>query len=124
MNSVRIEAVDPLGKLLRLQTVSASRYRSATVGPPRRRPAALFGGGLARSLANGEVLIEGGLLKGSAPPTVRKVWSSRSGCRRREALMAVNCSKGSASGPAKVEVLRRCRNASGDAGGGLAPRPQ
>ncbi len=39
-----IEAIDPLGKCLGLQTGSASRHGSAIVGPPRRRPPALFGG--------------------------------------------------------------------------------
>ncbi len=124
VNSVSIETVDPLGKFLGLQTVSASRHGSAIVGPPRRRPAALIGGGLARSLVNGKVLIESGLLRGSAPSTVRTVWSSGPGCRRREALMAVSCSKGWVRGPAKEDVLRRCRNVSGDAGGGLATRPR
>jgi hypothetical protein len=45
VNSVSNEVVDPLGKFLGLQTVSASRHGSAIVGPPRRRPAALFGRG-------------------------------------------------------------------------------
>jgi hypothetical protein len=124
VNRVSVEAVDPPREFLGLQTVSASRHGSAIVGTPRRRPAALFGVGLARSLVNGEVVIEGGLLKGSAPPTVRKVWSSGPGCRRRETLMAVRCSKGRVSGPAKEDVLRRCRKVSGDAGGGLAARPR
>jgi len=81
-----IEAIDPLGKCLGWQSGSASRLGSAVVGPPGRRLATLFSGGLARSLFSGEVLIEGGLLKGSAPPTMRKVWSSGRRCRRRDGV--------------------------------------
>ena len=124
MNSLSVEAMDPLGKLLELQVVSVSRVGSTLIGPAGRRLATLFGGGLDRSLFDGKVLVESELLKGSAPPTVRKVWSSGRRCRRREALVGVRTSKGPVSGPAKVDILRWCKTMTGDAGDGLAATPR
>ena len=119
-----VEAIDPWGKFLGWQTASASRLGSALAG---LRGGVLWlcsGGGLARSVFNGELLIEGGLPKGSAPSTVRKVWSGGRRCRRREALVIVSSSKGSVSGPAIDGVLRRCRYVTDNAGDGLAARPR
>ena len=124
VNRVSVEAIDPLGESLGWRTISASRLAPAIIGPPGRRLAALFSGGLARSLVNGKILIGGGLLKGSAPSTVRKVCSSGRGCRRRETLVTVSASKVPVSGPAKVDILGRCQNVRGDAGDGLAARPR
>ncbi len=45
MNSVSVEAIDPLGNFLGWQTVSASHSKSAVVGPPGRRLVALLSGG-------------------------------------------------------------------------------
>src|SRR3989442_5136104 len=94
VNRVSVEAIDPLGKSLGWRTISASRLAPAIIGPPGRRLAALFSGGLARSLVNGKILIGGGLLKGSAPSTVRKVCSSGGGGRRGETLVTGSALKG------------------------------
>jgi hypothetical protein len=121
-NGLSIKAIGPFGKALGWSTLSASRLGSANVGPPGRRLAALFTGGWPALSHDGEVLIEGGLLKGAAPPTVRKVWSSGRRCRRRVALVTVRTSKGWVSGPAHVDFLRWRRNVTDDAGDGLATR--
>ncbi len=52
------EAVDRVGKFLGLQTASASRLKSAFVGPAGRRLEALFSGGLARSPFSGEGAVQ------------------------------------------------------------------
>src|SRR2546428_11675877 len=81
-----IGLIDPLGQFLGLQTMLTSLLESACVGPAGRRLVALFSGGLARAHFSGELLIEGGLPKGSAPPTVRKVWLWERRRRQRNAV--------------------------------------
>src|SRR2546425_10754967 len=124
VNRVSVEAIDPLGESLGVTNDFGITPRASDHRVPGAASCGFVQRGLARSLVNGKILIGGGLLKGSAPSTVRKVCSSGRGCRRRETLVTVSASKVPVSGPAKVDILGQCPNVRGDAGDGLAARPR
>ncbi len=113
----------PLGKRLRLQAVSFSCFWSADVGPARRRLAASFSGGLARSFAQ----------RGSADRKWVADRSSAASLRDRVSVVAqASAAWGGVGGGEMFEGTgkrasqRRClalgNEGAGDAGDGLAPR--